>query len=105
MKKYTLILFLFVMGLQAISQSSKKITVSARGVDTQKKIDSVCKLIVVYSNQKSTEKLYDLTGPTFRKSMNYETFKKSAEGHLYPLNKIIKTELLEHKNGLSIYKI
>lgn len=106
MKKYTLILLLAIIGLQGISQTASKKTIAYPKADVVKKqIDSICKLIVIYTNQKATDKLYALTGGTFRKTMNYESFKGSAESHLYPLNGILKTELLEHKSGLSIYKV
>jgi len=73
-------------------------------VSPQQRIDSVCRLVQQYFNEKSIDKLYELTGESFRKSLPQETFKSVCVNNLFPLGEMKKTEFESHTNGVSRYK-
>lgn len=104
MNKYILSLTFSLIATAVIAQLPQQ-KAPDQDNTVQKQIDSVCKLVVKYSNEKATDSLYALTGEAFRSQMDYNTFKSIAETHLYPQNAIIRTELMKHEEGRSTYKV
>ena len=70
----------------------------------QQKIDSVCRLVQQYFNEKSIDKLYELTGEAFKKALPEENFKSVCVNNLFPLGEIKKAEFENLTNGVSRYK-
>ena len=70
----------------------------------QQKIDSVCKLVQQYFNEKNDSKVYDLTGELFRKQLSPEAFKNVFDNNLLPLGNIIKADFEFLANGVARYK-
>ena len=70
----------------------------------QQKTDSVCLLIKEYFNEKSVDKLYQLTGQEFRQQLPPEQFKSITENNLFPLGEMKSTLFEKNVNGVSFYK-
>jgi CubicO group peptidase (beta-lactamase class C family) len=70
----------------------------------QQKDDSVCRLVKKYFNEKSVEKLYQLTGTEFQKQISPENFKSIAENNLFPLGEMKEPLFEKNLNGVSFYK-
>jgi CubicO group peptidase (beta-lactamase class C family) len=70
----------------------------------QQKDDSVCVLVKKYFNERSIEKLYQLTGEGFQKQISPEQFKYISEKNLFPLGEIKETDFEKRMNGVSFYK-
>lgn len=87
-----LFVFLTITGV-ATAQSSQ-----------QQKTDSVCLLVKKFFNEKSVEKLYQLTGEAFQKQIDPEKFKSIAENNLFPLGEMKETTFEKNVNGASVYK-
>jgi CubicO group peptidase (beta-lactamase class C family) len=70
----------------------------------QQKIDSVCKLVKQYFNEKNDSKVYELTGESFRKELSPEAFKNIFDNNLSPLGEMMKAEFESLANGVAKYK-
>lgn len=70
----------------------------------QQKIDSVCLLVKQYFNEKSSSKIYELTGQAFKKELSPDAFKNICDNNLFPLGEMKKTDFQSHTNGVSKYK-
>src|ERR1019366_10719706 len=70
----------------------------------QQKIDSVCKLVKQYFNEKNASKVYELTGESFRKELSPEAFKNIFDNNLSPLGEMMKAEFESLANGVAKYK-
>ena len=73
-------------------------------VSPQQKTDSVCRLVQQYFNEKSIDKLYELTGEAFKKARPQATFKSVCVNNLFPLGELRKSEFESQANGVSRYK-
>lgn len=69
------------------------------------KTDAVCQLVKQYFNENSAEKIYELTGETFRAALSKEAFKHTCEQSLFPLGKMNEVEFDSLNNGVSIYTV
>lgn len=78
--------------------------IAAAQTSQQQKTDSVCLLVKQYFNEKSVDKLYQLTGEEFQKQLSSEKFKNIAENNFFPLGGIKETVFEKYENGLSFYK-
>jgi len=70
----------------------------------QQKIDSVCKLVQQYFNEKSDSELYQLTGESFRKELSPAAFKNVFNNNLLPLGKMTKADFEFLEDGVARYK-
>jgi CubicO group peptidase (beta-lactamase class C family) len=93
MKKLCLFPVFLFAGFLLFAQSSQ-----------QQKIDSVCRLIQAYFNEKNPVKIYELTGDAFRKEISAEAFQNIFEKNLLPLGELKNTVFENHHAGLSKYK-
>ena len=93
MKSISLLLFFIEITLAATSQSSQL-----------QKNDSVCLLVKKYFNEKSFEKLYQLSGEGFQKQIGPEKFKSISENNLFPLGEMKETVFEKNVNSVSFYK-
>src|ERR1700754_1145042 len=58
----------------------------------QQKTDSVFRLVRKYLELKDINRLYSLTGETFRKAIPADEFRKIAEQQLFPLGGMLDTD-------------
>src|ERR1700753_1969647 len=58
----------------------------------QQKTDSVFRLVRKYLELKDIDRLYSLTGESFRKAIPADGFRKIAEQQLFPLGGMIETD-------------
>jgi len=70
----------------------------------QQKTDSVCLLVKEYVNEKSVDKLYQLTGQEFRQKLPADKFKNFVENNLFPLGEIRATAFEKIVNDINYYK-
>ncbi|MHA4808999.1 serine hydrolase domain-containing protein [Flavitalea flava] len=93
MKSVPFLFFLLFISFSAFSQTSQ-----------QQKTDSICALVKKYFNEKSADKLYQLTGQSFQKQLSPEQFQTISENNLFPLGEIKETLFKKNVNGISFYK-
>lgn len=93
MKKICFLVGCVCVGSVLIAQSSQ-----------QQKIDSVCKLMQQYFNEKNGPKIYELTGELFRKQLSPEAFEKVFNNNLLPLKNIIRADFEFLADGVARYK-
>jgi CubicO group peptidase (beta-lactamase class C family) len=68
------------------------------------KIDSVCKLVVKYFNERSPQQLYLLAGEDFKHALTEEAFTNVCNKNLFPLGEIKQTIFEKDETGVSRYK-
>lgn len=68
------------------------------------KTDSVGNLVRRYFNEKSDNKIYELTGQAFRKSISADKFKSISENSLFPLGEMSSVEFEQMMGDASQYK-
>ena len=71
----------------------------------QQKIDSVYALVKKHFNEKSSERLYELGGQTFKNALTADAFKTVCNNNLFPLGEIKEAVLENYDNGISEYKV
>lgn len=70
----------------------------------QQRTDSISVLAKQFLNEKDTDKLYELTGPSFRNAINKEKFKDVSENTLFPLGELKALTFERVVSGVSLYK-
>ena len=70
----------------------------------QQKIDSVCRLVKKYFNEKNTDSMYALTGSDFRKELTADAFISVCNNNLFPLGEMKQTILESYDGGIAKYK-
>ena len=93
MKKIIVLLVFTCIGNLLLAQSSQ-----------QQKIDSVCRLVDKFFNEKNTERLYELSGEAFRKALPADAFKNVCDQSLFPLGEMKETVFENYSDGISKYK-
>lgn len=66
----------------------------------EQKTDSVCTLVKKYLNEKNPEKLYALTGGSFRNLISDSAFNAFCNHHLFPLGRVRGIRLEKYANGI-----
>lgn len=69
------------------------------------KIDSVCRLVKKYFNDKDVVQLYGLCGKDFQKQLTLENLRQVCENNLFPTGVIKETVFESSESGLNKYKV
>lgn len=70
----------------------------------QERTDSVAALAKKYLNEKDTDKMYELTGPSFRKAITKDVFRNATEQSLFPMGELKGLSLEKTEGGVFLYK-
>lgn len=70
----------------------------------RQRTDSVTALVQQFMNQKQTDKIYELTDPSFRAQLNADQFRSAAENGIFPLGKIAAITFERVVEGVFFYK-
>ncbi|NML19550.1 beta-lactamase family protein [Pseudoflavitalea sp. G-6-1-2] len=71
----------------------------------RQRTDSITALVQQFLNEKQSEKLYELTAPSFREQLNADQFKTVTEKGIYPMGKIVASSFEKTTNGIFFYKV
>lgn len=70
----------------------------------KQRTDSVTSLIQQFMDEKQSDRIYELTGPEFRKQLSADNFRAVTEQAIFPLGKISSRTFEKEANGVFFYK-